>query len=458
VTVGIEEIEEAQKSAALQDPQVPQGEARVRGGQRGGGAEVIAINSSKSSDVWTLYLYAMKSPMTREKYQRRFIKFLDFLGLAYDDDTPLPQKSNTFAQKAREDTNWAFENILKFIQYQNDRVNKKEIAGATVRNYVKSIKLFCEMADIPIPWKKITRGLPRGRRYADDRIPTIEELRKLLDYPDRRMKAIICTMTSSGIRLGAWDYLRWGHIRPIEREGKVIAAKIIAYSGEDEEYFSYISPEAWQALKDWMRYREESGELINEDSWLMRDLWDTTVPQGRGLATKPKKLASLGIKRLIERAIWAQGLRKKLENGKKRHPYQGSHSMRKWFKTRCEIDGMKPINIEKLMGHSVGISDSYYRATENEMLEDYLLAIDHLAITNDYSLKTQIAEISKQRNDNDLLIKAKLSERELEIQSLSKKYDSDIALLKEAISDMQQLLRDPKGLVKVSREEKVCSS
>jgi hypothetical protein len=26
------------------------------------------------------------------------------------------------------------------------------------------------------------------------------------------------------------------------------------------------------------------------------------------------------------------------------------------------------------MGHSTGISDSYYRATENELLEDYLKA------------------------------------------------------------------------------------
>lgn len=45
----------------------------------------------------------------------------------------------------------------------------------------------------------------------------------------------------------------------------------------------------------------------------MRDLWDTRVAQGRGLATCPKKLASLGVKRLMERAIWAQGLRKMLE-------------------------------------------------------------------------------------------------------------------------------------------------
>ena len=45
------------------------------------------------------------------------------------------------------------------------------------------------MADLPIAWKNTTRGLPRGRRYADDRIPTIEELTKLLEYPDRRLKA-----------------------------------------------------------------------------------------------------------------------------------------------------------------------------------------------------------------------------------------------------------------------------
>ena len=42
--------------------------------------------------------------------------------------------------------------------------------------------------------------------------------------------------------------------------------------------------------------------------------------------------------------------------------------------------GMKPINVEVLMGHSTGISDSYYRATENELLEDYLKAVDFLTI------------------------------------------------------------------------------
>ena len=65
------------------------------------------------------------------------------------------------------------------------------------------------MADIPIAWEKITRRLPRGKRYADDRAPTVDEIKKLCEYPDRRIKPLIYTMVSSGIRVGAWDYLRW---------------------------------------------------------------------------------------------------------------------------------------------------------------------------------------------------------------------------------------------------------
>jgi hypothetical protein len=35
---------------------------------------------------------------------------------------------------------------------------------------------------VTIPWKKISRGLPKGKRYADDRAPTIYEIRKIIEY------------------------------------------------------------------------------------------------------------------------------------------------------------------------------------------------------------------------------------------------------------------------------------
>ena len=37
-----------------------------------------------------------------------------------------------------------------------------------------------------------------------------------------------------------------------------------------------------------------------------------------------------------------------------------------WFKTQYELSGMRSINIKKLMGHSIGISDSYYRINDHE--------------------------------------------------------------------------------------------
>ncbi len=65
------------------------------------------------------------------------------------------------------------------------------------------------MNDLLLNWKKISRMLPKRRNAANDRAPTIKELQKLIEYPDRRIKPIVYTMVSSGIRIGAWDYLKW---------------------------------------------------------------------------------------------------------------------------------------------------------------------------------------------------------------------------------------------------------
>jgi hypothetical protein len=45
-------------------------------------------------------------------------------------------------------------------------------------------------------------------------------------------------MASSGIRIGAWSTLQWKHISPIYNEiGAVVAAKMVVYAGDVEEYF-----------------------------------------------------------------------------------------------------------------------------------------------------------------------------------------------------------------------------
>jgi integrase len=118
--------------------------------------------------------------------------------------------------------------LKDFVSFQIKRAIKGEISYMTIRNYYRPTKLFCEMNEIELSWKKISRGIPKGREYADDRIPTLEEIRKIMEYPDRRIKPIIYTMVSSGIRIGAFDHLQWKHVIPIYDENRnILAAKII---------------------------------------------------------------------------------------------------------------------------------------------------------------------------------------------------------------------------------------
>jgi integrase len=389
------------------------------------------------SDPYSLFVFAINSPLTKAKYVARLNKFLDFIKLT----GTIQEKCTTFAEKSKSQPSWVLGCVIKFLQMNKERVERNDIAAATALNYVKTIKLFCEMNDIMLPWKRITKGLPKGRRYADDRAPTIEEIHKIIEYPDRRIRPIVFTMVSSGIRLGAWDYLKWKNVIPIEKEGKVIAAKLIVYQGEPEEYFTFMTPEAYLELEKWMSYRKDCGENITKESWVLRNIWDRNRSRKNKLTvvTLPRKLHNLGVKRIMETALWTQGLRHKLELGKKRHEFQTDHGLRKLFKTRCELSGMKSINIEILMGHSVGISDSYYRATEKELLEDYLKAVDYLTISNEYKLQKDITNIIDQSDKNYTQLKFENLNKEAEITVLKEKELSNsdaIAGLSERVMDL----------------------
>ena len=56
---------------------------------------------------------------------------------------------------------------------------------------------------------------------------------------------------------------------------------------------------------------------------------------------------------------------------------------------------MKSINIELLMGHNIGVSGHYYKPTEQEVLQDYVKAIDALTIDPTQRLKQENAELRK---------------------------------------------------------------
>ena len=72
---------------------------------------------------------------------------------------------------------------------------------------------------------------------------------------------------------------------------------------------------------------------------------------------------------------------------------------------------MRSINIEMLMSHSIGVSNSYYKPTEDELLNDYLQAVPFLTVSDEHRLQEQVNELSEKTKDNDYVVKARLQEK-----------------------------------------------
>jgi iron uptake system EfeUOB component EfeO/EfeM len=104
-----------------------------------------------------MFKYSIRTELTRKYYERRIRTFYDFIKFMID--SSIETRFNMFAEKAKSDTQWALVHIISFMQYEKERVLKEEITAATLSNFVKSLKLYCEISEILIPWKKISGAI-----------------------------------------------------------------------------------------------------------------------------------------------------------------------------------------------------------------------------------------------------------------------------------------------------------
>ena len=120
-------------------------------------------NELELETPYASFVFAIRSPVTREKYLGRLAYFMSFIGIT---EGNLEHRCNIFGQKCKTDSKWVANNVIRYLRMHRQRVEKREISASTLSNYVKPIKLFCEQLEISLPWKRITRGMPRGRRYS----------------------------------------------------------------------------------------------------------------------------------------------------------------------------------------------------------------------------------------------------------------------------------------------------
>jgi hypothetical protein len=163
-------------------------------------------------DVLQEFRESIANPLTRKNYEGRVAIFLRTLDVGGE---TLQERASRCVELAKKDSVWATHQIGAYMNYQKARAERNEISTSTLPNYFKPIKLFCIENDVMLNWKKISRRIPRGRKFANDRAPTGEEIKKIPSYPDRRIKPAVLIMLSCGGRVGLFNHLSYGDITPM---------------------------------------------------------------------------------------------------------------------------------------------------------------------------------------------------------------------------------------------------
>jgi hypothetical protein len=222
-----------------------------------------------------------------------------------------------------------------------------------------------------------------------------------------------------------------------------VAGKLVVYNGEPERYFTFITLECYLAIEKYLEFRRDNGEELGRNSPLFRDKFDPV----NGLCnSNVEPMTAPAIRQYYNRLLYSIGIRKEM---KRRHEFS-VHGFRKWYKTRCELGGMMPINVEILMSHSVGISDSYYRPTESELLADYLRVVDLISINDDKKkLQAEISDIVQKGKEEIYGIEGRLYEREQEIKLLRQRENINT----DAIANLSDKINELLGEVQILKKK-----
>ena len=106
----------------------------------------------------------------------------------------------------------------------------------------------------------------------------------------------------------------------------------------------------------------------------------------------------------------------------RRYAVKTAHGFRRFFETNALRAGMVKINVDYLMGHTLGISEHYFDADEFAILDDYLKAVNSLTINNNYQaaalLQQQVAELTEKSEQENYTILGKLAEKEKETEAI----------------------------------------
>jgi integrase len=325
---------------------------------------------------------SLRSQYTKRVYTIVFQKYIDFIG----------QNEDIFCQN---NTRLIEHKIIDFIVSLRD----KGLGHSAISNYVKAIMAFYKINDFVLNTDKISKFIPEYRKIKKDRAYTHQEIHRLLDFADERLRAVIYILASTGIRIGALPLLRLRNLQD---------NKLTVYENTNDEYITFCTPECSKAIDAYLNMRKRYGENITSDSFLIREQFDIRDPPKKSKPVKAETLA-----RKLYDLSTRSGVRDK--------DLPVCNGFRKFFTTQLIEADVKTELRWLLEGHNLKANDPHYvRISEKTLQQEYEKAIDNLTIDPNQRLRKKIETLQIDKSQMESM-KERMDKFQEEVELMKKR-------------------------------------
>lgn len=318
----------------------------------------MAISNNKPYQKF-LDILDSREPKTKERYVKYFDYYLKFLKVK-DPNSLISKRYHSPQEIAKIE-----DRIIGYIDY----LKKQKLNQSTIKGRIYSIFKFYTANRVNLNRKHISQYFPAPKKAIEDEPYTTDDIQEMLKATanPQRDNFMLYLLASTGMRIGALSDLKHGDIEPMEPKGyNRHVYKVVVYRGTRQEYYTFTSFEAAEALDNYTRYRQRFGEQITKDSPLLRDQLNSTY------RTKMKDRANFikSFSDVVDRIANRAGVRVRGHDRQVRHIKALDHAFRKFANTKMIEAGVDFDTKEYLLGHKTtrGLDISYSRIPVHKRL------------------------------------------------------------------------------------------
>lgn len=367
---------------------------------------------------------AFRDTETKKRYQGQLEMFInpDYQWeLSQQKRRPMPDEKlalliNEFVRLIKKDPNAGRNKIRRYVMKIKKEVETKKLTANTSQNRLKPIKIMLRANDVDFSWYLIDKMMPKETK-SDDRAYTRTEIQNMMPHCiDIVDKVIIVGFSAAGFRLEAWDYFTWSDVIVFKNpNGSYKGGALRIYHGDVEEYWTHITPEWCKILDIYKNYWKSKFGAFPLQS-------DPLVVQER--KPYPIRLKSKGVMRRVGKIVVKIGIRTTMVEGKNRYEVKLDHGFRKYFNTMLRRAKVYFADKEDMMGHKVGLEESYERYEEGdfERFPEYQKAIPFLTIDDTERQQIKLESMAEENTKMEIVNQENTSLKE-QMDKIQKEID-----------------------------------